>query len=157
MLTLQQYAEKHKISYEAVRKQTKRYRCELEDHISIQNRKQYLDEYAERFLDEKREQNPIIIMEQAKDTALDDAKREVEHLKLTLFELQTQLANSQNRVIELQQDKLTLIEEHGKHQMLLEQKERTDRELEEVKEKLSIAEKEASSYQRTIFGLYKKV
>lgn len=157
MVTIQEYAEKHNISYEAVRKQVKRYAQELEEHISKQNRKQYLDEYAEKFLDDKREKSPIIIMEQAKDEELEEAKREIENLKLTLMELQSQLASSQNRVIALQEEKLTLIEERGKNQLLLELKERTDKELEEAKEKLSEAEKEVKSYQRTIFGLYKKL
>ena len=62
MISIKEYAEKHNISYEAARKQIVRYSKELEGHITRQNRKQFIDEYAEEFLNERRQQNPVVVV-----------------------------------------------------------------------------------------------
>ncbi len=157
MLSIQEYADKKKVSYEAVRKQLKRYAKELQGHISIQNRKQYLDEFAENFLDEKRKQSPIVVVETAKKEELEAAKAEIEALKQTVLDLQSQLNTSKDKIMALQDEKMTLIEERGKNQLLLELKDKSEKELTEAKARVLELEKETQSYQKTIFGLYKKV
>ena len=157
MLSIQEYATKQKVSYEAVRKQIKRYSKELEGHITKQNRKQYIDDFAEKFLTEKRQQSPIIIVEQSKNEELAETKAQIENMKTTIMELQAQLNNSKDMLLELQNEKMTLIEERGKNQLLLEMKEKSEQELQEAKTKITEMEKEVNSYQKTIFGLYKKV
>lgn len=164
MLSMQEYATKHKISYEAVRKQVKRYAKELEGHITRQNRTQYLDDFAVGFLTEKRQQNPIIIVEKAKEEELEESKRQIESLKATVMELQSQLNASKDKIMELQDEKMGLIEERGKNQLLLELKDKADNELIEAKTHMAELEKqvttyeaEVNSYKKTIFGLYRKV
>lgn len=157
MLSIQEYADKKKVSYEAVRKQLKRYAKELQGHISIQNRKQYLDEFAENFLDEKRKQSPIVVVETAKKEEFEAAKAEIEALKQTVLDLQSQLNASKDKIMSLQDEKMTLIEERGKNQLLLELKDKSEKELTETKARVLELEKETQSYQKTIFGLYKKV
>jgi chromosome segregation ATPase len=157
MLSIQEYADKKKVSYEAVRKQLKRYAKELQGHISIQNRKQYLDEFAENFLDEKRKQSPIVVVETAKKEEFEAAKAEIEALKQTVLDLQSQLNASKDKIMSLQDEKMTLIEERGKNQLLLELKDKSEKELTEAKARVLELEKETQSYQKTIFGLYKKV
>ncbi len=157
MLSIQEYADKKKVSYEAVRKQLKRYEKELQGHISIQNRKQYLDEFAENFLAEKRKQSPIVVVETAKKEEFEAAKAEIEALKQTVLDLQSQLNASKDKIMSLQDEKMTLIEERGKNQLLLELKDKSEKELTEAKARVLELEKETQSYQKTIFGLYKKV
>lgn len=157
MVSIQEYADKQKVSYEAIRKQLKRYSKELEGHITKQNRKQYIDEFAEKFLNEKRQQSPIIIVEKAKTEELAEAKEQIESMKATIMELQAQLNASKDKIMELQDEKMGLIEERGKNQLLLELKEQSDKELQDTKIKVSELEKEVNSYQKTFFGLYKKV
>ena len=157
MVSIQEYADKQKVSYEAVRKQLKRYAKELQGHINVQNRKQYLDEFAENFLNEKRKQSPIVVVETAKKEEFEAAKAQIESMKQTIMDLQNQLNASKDKIMALQEEKLTLIEERGKNQLLLELKDKSEQELQEAKLKVAELEKEAQSYQKTFFGLYKKV
>jgi chromosome segregation ATPase len=161
---MQEYANKHHISYEAVRKQVKRYGKELEGHITRQNRTQYLDDFAVGFLTEKRQQSPIIIVEKAKEEELAESKKQIESLKATIMELQSQLNTSKDRILELQEEKMGLIEERGKNQLLLEMKDKADRELSatrvqvaELEKQVNIYQTEVNSYHKTLFGLYRKV
>ena len=108
MLSLREYAEKQHVSYEAVRKQLARYREELGEHIIKQGRKQFLDEEAEAFLDEKRKGNPIIVMEQAKDEKIEELTAQVEALTTKVLQLQDQIIARDDKVMELQERLLLL-------------------------------------------------
>ena len=44
MITIRDYAKENNVSYEAIRKQIKRYEDELNGHIIKQNRTQFLDD-----------------------------------------------------------------------------------------------------------------
>lgn len=156
MITIRDYADKKKISYEAVRKQLKRYTQELKGHITVQNRTQYLDDFAVTFLDDKRKQSPVVIVEEARKEEYEAAKIQIEELKQTIIDLQNKLNVSKDKIMSLQEEKMTLIEERGKNQLLLEMKDRTDKELEDAKLKVLELEKENRSFQKTFFGLYKK-
>lgn len=65
--SLKEYAGSKHITYEAVRKQTKRYQADLKGHIIKKDGKQYLDDFAIDFLDQKRNSNPIIIEQYEKE------------------------------------------------------------------------------------------
>lgn len=67
MTSLKEYAGSKHITYEAVRKQTKRYQKDLKGHIIKKDGKQYLDDFAIDFLDQKRNSNPIIIEQYEKE------------------------------------------------------------------------------------------
>ena len=108
MITLREYAEKHGISYEAVRKQVKRYREELGDHLQTKGRTQYLDEVGVAFLDERRAGNPIIIMEQGKDEQIEALKADNAALKDRILKLQDLLIRRDERLMELQEQLLLL-------------------------------------------------
>lgn len=54
IMTIQQYADEHCISYETVRRQVAKNKRMLGAHITIWNKTQYLDEYAIDFLDQLR-------------------------------------------------------------------------------------------------------
>ncbi len=108
MITLKEYAEKHGISYEAVRKQVKRYREELGDHLQIKGRTQYLDEAGAAFLDSKRAGSPIIIMEQSKDELIEELKADNAALKDQVLRLQELIIRRDDRLMELQEQLLLL-------------------------------------------------
>ena len=84
MITLKDYAEKHSISYEAVRQQVDRYKDDLQEHISKQGKTRYLDEEAEAFLDAKRATNPIVIIDNSKDDRIEELEGQCEALKVLL-------------------------------------------------------------------------
>lgn len=61
MLSIKDYARDSGVSYEAVRKQIKRYEGDLKGHIRIDGRTQYLDDVAVAFLNEHRSKNPLVV------------------------------------------------------------------------------------------------
>lgn len=82
VISLKDYAAQNNISYEAVRQQVVRYKDELESHIIRDGRQQFLDEEAVAFLDGKRQKNPVAIIQQSKDDAIEELRLEREQLLL---------------------------------------------------------------------------
>lgn len=116
MTSIKDYAKEKKISYEAVRKQVRRYQKELEGHITRVNRTQYLDDEAIAFLDKKRSESPIIILESNKDEEIQRLSMENKALLLKVAELQEQLLNEKDQVKQLQQEKIALLEQANEEQ-----------------------------------------
>lgn len=114
MISLKEYAQNKGISYEAVRKQVNRYKTDLEGHIHKMGRTQYLDEDAEAFLDGKRAENPIIIMESSKDEEIEALKAENKALLIKVASIQeemyTKVMQLQEQVNQLQGEKMALLE-----------------------------------------------
>ena len=110
MVSLKQYAKNKGVSYEGVRKQVNRYKDELKGHISKVNRTQYLDEEAVAFLDSKRAESPIIIMESGKDEEIQRLEMENKALLLKVAELQEALLKEKDQVKLLQNEKIELLE-----------------------------------------------
>lgn len=111
MISLKDYAKNKGCSYEAIRKQVNRYKNELEGHITKINRTQYLDSVAVEFLDGKRKENPIIIMEKSKDEELERLEMENKMLLMKVAELQEALLKEKDEVKLLQNEKIALLEE----------------------------------------------
>lgn len=80
VISLRDYAKDKKVSYEAIRKQVVRYKEDLGDHIIVDGRQQFLDEYAVAFLDERRRKNPTVIYHQEKDETIEALQQEVARL-----------------------------------------------------------------------------
>lgn len=110
MISIKDYAKNKGVSYEAVRKQVNRYKDELAGHIHKQNRTQYLDDEAVAFLDSKRSENPIVIMEMSKDDEIQRLSNENKALLIKVAELQEALIKEKDEVKLLQKEKLELLE-----------------------------------------------
>lgn len=110
MKTLKEYANENHITYEAVRQQVKRYEKELINHIKKIKRTKYLDEFAIEFLDKKRVDNPVIIMEYSKDDEIKRLVGENKALLLKVASLQEQLILEKENVQLLQNEKIELLE-----------------------------------------------
>nr|WP_314657787.1 hypothetical protein [uncultured Fusobacterium sp.] len=110
MKTLKEYANENHITYEAVRQQVKRYEKELINHIKKIKRTKYLDEFAIEFLDKKRVDNPVIIMESSKDDEIKRLVGENKALLLKVASLQEQLILEKENVQLLQNEKIELLE-----------------------------------------------
>ena len=170
IVSIKQLAEQQNVSYEAIRKQIVRYSEELKGHIIRKNRTQYLDEWAVKFLKEKRRESPIILMHMDQNEMIEDLKANNEHLTKQLLEAQA-------RIIAMQDMRNEMIEAKIKYDLLLENHNQTKEELNAVKTELDqtkddladvstklklaemdkdIAEKEAQSYHRSWFGFYRK-
>lgn len=99
MITIKDYAKQKGVSYEAIRKQIKRYDKELEGHLVKQNRFLMLDDEAVRFLDGKRSENPVIVYEQNKDEELEQLRKENKVLLIQMNTVQDQLGKVQQKLI----------------------------------------------------------
>lgn len=101
MTSFKDYASSKHITYEAVRKQAKRYQEDLKGHIIKKGRKQYLDDFAVDFLNDKRNLNPIIVEQYEKEEirikleeenkALQDQVMRLNEIQICLFRRITEL------------------------------------------------------------------
>lgn len=102
MISMREYATLHDISYEAVRKQVKRYETELQGHISKVRRTNYLDDEAVAFLDEKRSKNPVVIVDEEKKDQIQRLSDENKQLLIKIVQLQDELGKEKDLVKDLQ-------------------------------------------------------
>lgn len=100
VMSIKNYAKARNISYEAARQQVKRYADELDGHITRQNRTQYLDDFAVELLDEHRQQNPVVVINQDRDEALEQLREENKALTQRVMLLQDKLLTAQENAIE---------------------------------------------------------
>lgn len=82
IISLKDYAEQKKVSYEAVRQQVIRYKNDLGSHIIRDGRQQFLDEDAVAFLDGKRQKNPVTVIQQDKNERMEALEEQVKQLLL---------------------------------------------------------------------------
>ncbi len=158
METLREYASRHGISYEAVRKQVRRYAKELNGHITREDGQQRLDDYAADFLDKHRGERTMLL-----SAADDDLRQALLSAHEEIRRLQAQIIAKDEQIIDMK-DKQLAIADKLAHIDLLEtrateneeQLRAKEQELADTKAKLEAAEKDAQSYERTVFGLYKK-
>lgn len=114
MQSIKDYAKEHGISYESVRRQVNRYKEELGEHLIKENRTQYLDEEAVKFLDAKRKSNPVTVVEVEKDEELKKLREENKMLSLKVIQLQDDLLKEKDIVDALKEEKILLLEEQEK-------------------------------------------
>lgn len=163
LITVKQYAQTQRVSYEAVRRQLKRYSNELRDHIIEQNRTRYLDAWAVEFLTKRRRESPIILMNTDQAEENKRLKDEIESLRSKLMTAQNELLQEKDKIIELQYEVKKNIEAQTLYTALLEdtkaKEERlTDalKEVEDLRKERDAAQAEAASYTKTFLGFYRK-
>ena len=163
MKTIRQIAEEQGVSYEAVRRQVSKYRKELKGHISTKGKTKYLDEYAAQFISNRRRESPVVVLQQDTSAELDDVRSELEVTKAELERMKTLMLQAQERIINLQDENTKMITLQANYNNLLESNTRIESELDaarqdlkETNERLQAAEKEANSYEKSIFGFYRK-
>ena len=116
MITIRDYAKENNVSYEAIRKQIKRYEDELNGHIIKQNRTQFLDDIAVAILDQHRRENPVIIVNQDTDYRLKQLEDENKNLLI-------KVAQQADKISQLNEDLKNKIEQMTS--LVIENKEKT--------------------------------
>lgn len=111
-ITIKEYSEQKRVTYEAVRQQVVRYRDELKEHIIYQGKTQMLDEFAIEFLDERRSSNPVVVLDEERKDEIEVLKKEVEVLR-------EELIAHKDRIIYLQNESRELLEAKQEAQLLL--------------------------------------
>ena len=102
MISIKDYAEQKNVSYEAVRKQIKRYETQLNGHLERVGRTLYMDDDAVAFLDEKRKKNPVVVVQEDKDKVVQGLYNENKQLLVKITALQNELLEEKSKVQELQ-------------------------------------------------------
>lgn len=164
LITIKQFADDQKISYEAVRKQVVKYEKDLSGHIIKKDRTQYLDDFAVDFLTKRRRESPIVLMNMDQSEEIDRLTEQIESLKVQLMTAQNELLKEKDRVIMLQDEAKKLIEDRGKYTALLEDSKAKEERLKEAENLITDlqkerdeAQKEAQSFKKSIFGFYRKI
>ncbi len=155
-ITIKDYAESRKITYEAVCKQVRQYKSkELKGHLTYEGKLTFLDPAAVDFLDKHRMKRNIVLAPTSEEIRV-----EMQKLQDDLFKAMKEMSSLNSQIIELQKDKMSYLEEKGRTAVYLEQhkaeNERAQREIEELKKDLEEARQEANSYKPSLFGLYRK-
>ena len=139
MKTLREYASHVGVSYEAVRKQLKRYAPELEGHIKKERGVQYLDDFAIDFLTEKRNAQPVVIVNK------DQAERIIE-LEKNLAVAQALLKQRDNDVLKAQNLASERLLEISNLKHLEKENERLETALNDARDEAKTNRGEADSY-----------
>ena len=134
VITMREYAQNHNVSYEAIRKQTARFRKELEGHVTTKGQTYYLDDFAVSFLDDRRRGNPVVLYNQ-------DQRDEVQLLRDQVEALRNELMTTQKRVIDLQTEKQILLEAKVKYDLLVESNAEKQTMIDTLREDLTDARK----------------
>ena len=143
LTSLKEYAARKNLSYESIRRQVARYRNnELKGHIQVEpgTKRQLIDEEGIAFLDGRRQKNPVSVVTDRKHEEAEELKRQLETAKLEIIRLQQE-------VIELQKQQQTALVD----------KALSDFKLTTLQKEVDAATAEAARYQRTIFGLYRRI
>lgn len=139
MMTIKEYAKSRQISYEAARQSLKRSKPEIEQYLHRVGRTQYIDDTGIEILDKHRisKASPEIY------TGKEDPSVVIDSLKNEIIVLQKQ-------IIDLQKEAAIGIEAKSKVEYLEANNDRLEKSNQDLQTELR-------SYQRTIFGLYRKV
>lgn len=157
MISLKDFAEDQNVSYEAIRKQVKRYSEDLKGHISVQGKTQYLDETAQEFLKAKRRQNPVVVHEEQKDNDLEALRNDRDNLRLHLLEAQKQIIDLQVQNMEkLQTETVLRMEAESRLAVLSEKLDNMTQKAEQMEKERDTARQEAEQYVPWIFGLFRR-
>ena len=118
MISIREYAKKNNVSYEAIRKQVKRYETELKGHIHKQNSTHFLDDEAVAILDQHRQESPVVILNQ--DTS--DRIRQLEEENRNLLIKVAAQADKIAELSEWKSEHAVMIAEANTNKLLLEEK-----------------------------------
>lgn len=145
MIKLQDFAKQKGVTDRAIQKHLKRHENELQGHFERKGKNgTWLDDFACSYLESLMITNPVVLSDA-------EQQREIEELRKKITELQEQLIQSQGKTIFLVEQ----MTEMQSQKLFLENKTGT---LEEENKKLKTeVEEEKNRYQKSWFGLYKKV
>lgn len=115
MVSIKDFARDYGVSYEAVRRQIKRYGAELQGHIHVQGRTQYLDDVAVAFLAEHRSRPAMAVYDDAADRHIQDLEGKVK----TLLEEKVLLADRISELAEWKAEKALEIAEMNQTKLML--------------------------------------
>lgn len=109
MVSIAEYAKQKQVSYQAVNQQIKRYQKELKGHIHKQGKSRFLDDEAVEFLNQKRKENPVTVVQEGRTERITELEDQVKVLTARIVELQDRLIQSKDTIEQLQADNIRLL------------------------------------------------
>lgn len=163
MTTIKELAEKNHVSCEAIRKQLRRYKKELDGHVCQQGRTQLLDDEAVAFLQEHRSSNPIIIRQEEKFAWIEQLQEQNTLLLVKAAEQAEKIAAQSKEILRLERlrlensEKLRLSEiradkSEQKIQELTAKSERTAAKLKQLRSELEAERRRKLTWKERLFG-----
>jgi hypothetical protein len=163
MITVKELAERNHVSCEAIRKQLRRYKKELDGHVLQQGRTQLLDDEAIAFLQEHRSRNPIIIQQEDKSAWIEQLQEQNTLLLAKVAEQAEKIVAQSKEILQLERfrlessEKLRLSEElshksERKVQELTTQSERAAAELKQLRAELEAERHRRLTWKERLFG-----
>lgn len=156
MKKIKDYAAEKGISHQAVYQLINTHKDELEGLITIQGRTRFLSSEAEEILDKYRNKSAIVIEKTDSNDRIQQLEQEVKQLLIKVATQADEIAD----LSKWKADNAVAIATADQNRLLLEEKQQT---IKEKEEKLQLAEKknvqlesELNSFEKTLFGLYKK-
>ena len=156
-ITLKEFADSKGVTYEAIRKQVTKYEEELRGHIVKRGRLQYLDEYAQDFLSERRRLSPVVVKVEDSREAVEELEKTVESLRAQLLKAQNELLDVQKQVIRLQAEQTTMLEAKVRYEALLEDNESLRQKAEEADARRLDSERQLEESRQEADALRKEV
>lgn len=166
LVTIKEYAKNKGVTYEAVRRQLKQYAKDLDGHVIVKGKTNFLDDVAIQILDKHRTPKTVVV-----DYTENEMQAENERLRAEIDRLKS-------NIIKLQNEKMTYLADKTRMETLLAISDKEHDELSQVKKELAINKhdielakndlantkielenktNELSRFNKTIFGLYKKI
>lgn len=124
MIGIQQYADEHKITYEAVRQKLIRYAEELDGHIVKQKNKKYLDDFAVSFLDGKSKESPVVVISKEVAAARENLEEKYTKLLEELHAVESQYRTLSGNHAALMETNVKLQLQLAEHNQLAEENEK---------------------------------
>lgn len=109
MLSISEYAKQKQISYQAVNQQIKRCQKELKGHIIKKGKTRFLDDEAIEFLNQKRKENPVTVVQEGRTERIEELQEQVKVLTARIVDLQDRLIRSKDTIEQLQADNIKLL------------------------------------------------
>ncbi len=162
-MTIREYATSRAVSYETVRRQVTAYKKDLKGHTEKQGKTTILDDYAVDFLDKHRQPRSVVLTasDEEVQNELQKLHDKVHQLQEELYQKQVAITDLKDEIIQLTKNHNLAIEDKARAEERLLITEQTSKEkdskLEQYQQELSEKNLELSKYQKTIFGLYKRI
>ena len=109
MVSIAEYAKEKQISYQAVNQQIKRYQKELKGHIQKKGKTRFLDDEAVEFLNQKRKDNPVTVVQEGRVERITELEDQVKVLTARIVDLQDRLIKTKDTIEQLQADNIKLL------------------------------------------------
>lgn len=150
VISIKEYAKERGISYEAVRRQVKNYKNELDGLLVRDGRQHFLSEKAVAFLDDHRAKTPFAVLDEEASRKIKELKEKLEKKQEKVDELNDTVREALLRINALTEEKHQLEGRIARVAQLEASEEERKQELDELKQEATEAVQRANAADREL-------